>query len=239
MFNIFNTDYLQLRSNTKYPFTDASTLRIGNYNIEATWIKQLHLNVSSAFFPLHINSIQKTEGAIILRVFDSKDMQIAYTKLKAQNLQSLFYSGNQICGSISIDIKMFQLLNIITLNGNKVIPSNIMQISPHCISCVHTIGTKYIKNGQTILYGDNQLLLDTNIIYNKPRLDIYGRLDVQDQTLKPLRYVKLVNIDNEQIQQTDYKDLSNLNLVIKHNILSNARVVSQGSKIILNNILDI
>ena len=54
--NTFNADTQQVRSFSKYPFDDSSTMYVYNYIFKPQWIPSICINVQKAKFPLYVGS---------------------------------------------------------------------------------------------------------------------------------------------------------------------------------------
>lgn len=247
--NILNADTQQVRTFSKYPFDQASTMQIYNYTVKSTWIPSIGICVQQAKFPLYISGFTHNSATTCkLHVSDNTATEIAYAVLYRQRstdqtagiqsadkfVASLVDVYGHVCGQLMYDVQFSGfILNVLTTEhlGQIALSANNLILSPQCITCTHTVGCKQVvfngkykyKGSTTLIFQRNVTLTDSGII-STPAINVYGdkdTTDVSDIAYQVPKYLKYVN----------GKDLSGSHVLIKPSALSDLRVITNTGTI--------
>ena len=230
--NYQNIEIQNKREQSKYPFTGDSTLEIGKYIFPVNWIKSLSVQVSSAVFPLYINTLYVQGDFVVLKVLDKNAQIQCYLKIGAT--QSKIETENGIiCGQLYIDTQLYSwLYNLIksTVSGYIDLNSNALIFDGSVITCVHfkgytglSINNKYIGSDVLLNFERNiQVEIDGASVV----LNVYGDYDYSFQKISKLQSVNNI-------------DLKNKSLIIQHRALSNLRIATETNKISLIGVTDV
>lgn len=213
-----NTD-IQLDSlNTKYPFTETSSCKLGTNLLPAGVITGINIAVSKPCIQLHIAKISLSGNKISIQ-FKDNGFTVSYTCTVIPDSQVCFIKNefNCACGIISYQKALFNILQAVlrqqtdkTLSFSK---SNFCLLN-QCFSCCAITGIQDLKiNKQSSDY----IQLTDNIVYTDTggttSISVYG--DVPDASIQSLKTINGQNLGKRHV-------------VIKHRTLSNLRVLSDN-----------
>lgn len=213
-----NTD-IQIDSlNTKYPFTEASSCRLGVSLLPAGIITGINISVDKPCIQLHISKI-KLNGNNISIQFKDNGFTVSYSCNIVPDSQICFIKNefNCACGILGYQKSFFNILQaVLRQQSDKSLSfskANFCLLN-QCLSCCSLSGIQDLKvNGQNTDY----IQLTDNIVYtdaqNNISIDVYG--DVPYSTEKTLKTI-------------NGQPLGKRHVVIKHRTLSNLRVISQN-----------
>lgn len=240
-----NTDISNAREHTKYPFTQQSTCILGNVLFNTSCIKSLSICVQSARFPLFIDKIKRSSGTVILQI---TSLDITFKAFVYVTPNSSIYliknTYDQIVGTVAVqqqDSYMYNFFNAyLTTTAQVQAASDAFILAPECIKCINYEALRYLKAGDytlkrkaNIYFGNNCYLLaeDDNISIN-----VAGDLDMSYKQIKKLKTIK---VTNEDIGETVEQDLASKNIILKHTMLSDLRVVTKQDQILLTGVMDV
>lgn len=230
--NYQNIEIKNKREQSNYPFTGLSTLKVGKYTFPVNWVRSLSLQISSAVFPLYINTIYTDTQYVILSVIDKMSQVQCYIKLGPESA-AVVTAYNTICGQISVDNQLYNwLYDLIkdSVYGRIDLNSNDLVFDGSVITCVCfkgytglSVNNRYAGSDVILNFQRN---IETVIQGSQVRLNVYGDYDYSFQKQQKLQYINGI-------------DLKNKSLLIQHRALSDLRVVTDSNKISLIGVTDV
>ena len=216
-----NTDRQVDALYTNYPFTHNSTKLVYGSIIPNTMFISVRICVQQTCKNLHISSIQQT--AVQLITIYLQDTQ------RFVNLKFQLVPGCQVCfvldqlgvpcGLIQCKPQLYEcFLAILQTTGNSLaIPAQSFIFLPQCVSAAATKGLcRAVLNNVPL---QNQIIqLKKNLIYQKSDSSISFAMYPDDLEQQGIRLVYINRIP-----------ASNKHIVIKHNTLSDLRVVTKDN----------
>ena len=213
-----NTDIQVDSLNTKYPFTENSSCKLGTSILPAGSITGINISVSKPCIQLHISKISLNNNKISIQ-FKDTGFTVSYICTVIPDSQVCFIKNefSCACGIMSYQKSFFNIMQAVlrqqtdkSLNFSK---TNFCLLN-QCLSCCAITGIQDLKiNKQNSDY----IQLTDNIIYTDPEgnisISVYG--DVPASSTQSLKTI-------------NGQTLGKRHVVIKHRTLSNLRVLSDN-----------
>lgn len=256
-----NIEVQQIRQQIKYPFTYDSTCCIGNQYLDTSNILSLSLCIQKANFPLFISTISKQEDIIKLILQDTNRTQIAIIQLKpcTQNDSTTGINTNvildlhgNVIGTITTKNAdfVYNYFASFLINRQNLfiqIPTTSFMIDSRCIKCIYNNDLTAVTVDQNYLQGRINIYFKDNCILSAPEIEpayisIKGDIDtsynkiVKLQNIKIKKLIKSTDANGKEVvnqQVYDLSDAASKNIVIKHTMLSDLRVVTEQRSISL------
>ena len=235
-----NIQTLNRRQQAKYPFDISADLKLDNYTFPCSYIKSLKLQISDVVFPLYIAAVQylsyidnTTATAVRYIVKDANGYICSYIDLTDQETAKITDVYGNLCGSMSFQPQLYkwslQLIKNTVYGYMQLTPTN-LPLSSFVLSCCYFKGFKGVSVGGQFAGNKITLNFTQNIVpvftQNKIRLDLFSDYYLQTSQ-EPQRFITVNGIP-----------MQGKSLIIKHNVLSNLRVLTEGQTITLAGVTD-
>lgn len=246
-----NVQIQDIRRQTNYPFAIESTCDFKGSTLYTGSILSLVIQVQRAIFPLRITKAIKQQTCIKLHITDISQQLIAVIELrKYKILHPVKNIYNQLIGNLvtTEDSTLYNTFGTYFQNSKEItIDKQSFIISPNCIKCVNFDTVRYIKCEQHTIGGPVAIYFDNNCFLQAQKqgitINVAGDIDKTYIFTPKLKTIRIKQINEEQTIVKQYilnaNATSSRNIVIKHQMLSNLRVVTKESQILLLGVTDV
>ena len=220
----YNTDTQEDARFTNYPFTQASNKTINSIFIPNSMFIDIHIYLPKAYAGVHICSVSCIDQVVHMQITDATgQLYLQIPLMRSQETAFLLNKYNTPCGLLQCSSQLYgQLASIVKMNeGSKIqVKESSLMFLPQCVSVACTKGLQSIDiNGTSI--NDGCIDLKRNLAYTKDAeapytVSISMYSDDSQQSDTRLCYVNGTNAQNKHI-------------IIKHNTLSDLRVLTKGN----------
>lgn len=220
----YNTDTQQDARYTNYPFTQTSDKLVNGVFVPSSMFIDIHICLNKAYVGIYIYKIRYINQIVYIHITDTTgQLQLYIPMVQGQQTAFVLNKYNTPCGLLQCAPQLCSQLSYITQasqNEQVTLNSKALSLLPECVSISITRGLQAIRvNGTSI--DANSIDLRRNISYKKETgaaapVTISMYPDDTQQSDTRLCYVNDMQAWNKHV-------------IIKHNTLSDLRVLTKGN----------
>ena len=219
----YNTDTQQDARFTNYPFTQASDKMVNDVFISNEMFVDVSICLPEAYTDIHIYSISYADQLVNIHITDATgQLQLFIPLTQAQQTAFVLNIHNTPCGMLQCSAQLYNRLLTAIQRGQgqqTSVDSRAFVFLPQCTSVALTNGLQSIDINGTVI-GNGCINLKRNLVYTKG-VGNAGAVSISMYPDDPYE-------SDTRLRYANGAEAWNKHVIIKHNTLSDLRVLTKG-----------